>query len=154
MQPTLSIETTRRCILQRHMSTKSPQSTTTTTNNHAGTHRNAAPRPTQSRPTRVGATPAGEPAPVVRYRCRTPRRRRRTRTQRTRQESVPVRMAKNRSKVLHTMTSEMKEWLEQEAEASGRSVSWLIENAVSQWRNRIEYGRNKRRAAGRRPTGR
>lgn len=54
----------------------------------------------------------------------------------------------DRVKVLHTMTPELKQWLETEAEESGRSVSWLIENAVKQWQRRIEYGRAKSQRRG------
>ena len=48
-----------------------------------------------------------------------------------------------RSKCLHTIDTELKDWLESESEDSGRSVSWLIENAVLQWRRRIEYSRSR-----------
>jgi hypothetical protein len=33
------------------------------------------------------------------------------------------------------------DWLKREKRRSGRSMSWMIENAVSQWRDRIEKGR-------------
>jgi hypothetical protein len=47
----------------------------------------------------------------------------------------------DRVKVLHTMEKEMRSWLRAERRRSGRSVSWMIENAVKQWRERIERGR-------------
>lgn len=33
------------------------------------------------------------------------------------------------------------EWLKREKRRSGRSMSWMIENAVNQWRDRLEKGR-------------
>ncbi len=39
--------------------------------------------------------------------------------------------------VLHTMEVELKEWLEAEKKKTGRSVSFMIELALNQWRDRI-----------------
>ena len=33
------------------------------------------------------------------------------------------------------------DWLKREKRRSGRSMSWMIENAVNQWRDRLEKGR-------------
>ncbi len=46
-----------------------------------------------------------------------------------------------RVKVLHTMTKELKDWLHQERRKTGRSVSFMIELALKQWRDRIEKRR-------------
>jgi len=39
--------------------------------------------------------------------------------------------------VLHTMEVELKDWLEAEKKKTGRSVSFMIELALNQWRDRI-----------------
>ena len=46
-----------------------------------------------------------------------------------------------RVKVLHTMDRSLKDWVAAESKSSGRSESYLIENAVRQWKDRIEKGR-------------
>ena len=46
-----------------------------------------------------------------------------------------------RVKLFHTVPKELHEWLTLEKERSGRSMSWMVENAVKQWRDRLEKGR-------------
>lgn len=36
---------------------------------------------------------------------------------------------------------DLHEWLKREKRRSGRSMAWMIENAVNQWRDRLEKGR-------------
>lgn len=46
-----------------------------------------------------------------------------------------------RVRFLNTMDVSLKEWLEEEKKRSGRSISWIIEHAVRQYRDRLERGR-------------
>jgi hypothetical protein len=46
-----------------------------------------------------------------------------------------------RVKLLHTVSEDMKEWLDSEKKRTGRSVSFMVEVALKQWRDRIERGR-------------
>lgn len=46
-----------------------------------------------------------------------------------------------RVKLLHTVSEDMKDWLEAEKRKTGRSVSFMVEVALKQWRDRIERGR-------------
>jgi hypothetical protein len=48
---------------------------------------------------------------------------------------------KERVKVLHTMDLDLHKWLRSESRRSGRSVSFMIELAVTQWRDKLERGR-------------
>lgn len=48
-----------------------------------------------------------------------------------------------KTKVLHTMEVELKDWLENEKKRTGTTVSFIIEKAVRQYRDRLERGRNK-----------
>ena len=36
---------------------------------------------------------------------------------------------------------DLHEWLKREKRKSGRAISWMVNNAVSQWRDRLEKGR-------------
>lgn len=42
-----------------------------------------------------------------------------------------------RVNVLHSIDLELKEWLDSEKKKTGRSVSFMIELALNQWRDRI-----------------
>ena len=52
-----------------------------------------------------------------------------------------VQEAEKRVKLLHTVAEDMKDWLEAEKKKTGRSVSFMVELALKQWRDRIERGR-------------
>lgn len=52
-----------------------------------------------------------------------------------------VEQEEKRVKLLHTVSEDMKEWLESEKKRTGRSVSFMVEVALKQWRDRIERGR-------------
>ena len=46
-----------------------------------------------------------------------------------------------KTKVLHTMEVELKDWLESEKKRTGTTISFIIEKAVRQYRDRLERGR-------------
>jgi hypothetical protein len=46
-----------------------------------------------------------------------------------------------RVQVLVRLDRDTHDWLLREKQTSGRSLAWMIENAVTQWRQRIEKGR-------------
>lgn len=46
-----------------------------------------------------------------------------------------------RVQILVRLDRDTHDWLIKEKETSGRSLAWMIENAVTQWRQRIEKGR-------------
>jgi hypothetical protein len=52
-----------------------------------------------------------------------------------------VEESEKRAKLLHTVSEDMKHWLESEKKRTGRSVSFMVEVALKQWRDRIERGR-------------
>lgn len=52
-----------------------------------------------------------------------------------------VEQEEKRVKLLHTVSEDMKDWLEAEKKRTGRSVSFMVEVALKQWRDRIERGR-------------
>jgi hypothetical protein len=52
-----------------------------------------------------------------------------------------AKQAEKRVKLLHTVSDDMKHWLEGEKKRTGRSVSFMVELALKQWRDRIERGR-------------
>lgn len=52
-----------------------------------------------------------------------------------------VKESEKRVKLLHTVSEGMKDWLEAEKKRTGRSVSFMVELALRQWRDRIERGR-------------
>jgi hypothetical protein len=45
--------------------------------------------------------------------------------------------------VLVRLTPEMKTWLDAERLSSGRPVTWMINHAITLWRERLEKGRGK-----------
>lgn len=47
----------------------------------------------------------------------------------------------DRVQLLVRLEPELLKWLKLEKRRSGRSMSWMVANAVSQWRDRIEKGR-------------
>lgn len=47
----------------------------------------------------------------------------------------------DRVQLLVRLDPALLKWLRSEKRRSGRSMSWMVENAVSQWRDRIEKGR-------------
>jgi hypothetical protein len=49
--------------------------------------------------------------------------------------------SEKRVKLLHTVSEGMKDWLESEKKRTGRSVSFMVELSLKQWRDRIERGR-------------
>jgi len=49
--------------------------------------------------------------------------------------------SEKRVKLLHTVSEGMKDWLDSEKKRTGRSVSFMVELALKQWRERIERGR-------------
>jgi hypothetical protein len=51
--------------------------------------------------------------------------------------------SEKRVKLLHTVSEGMKDWLDTEKKRTGRSVSFMVELALKQWRERIERGRGK-----------
>ena len=54
-------------------------------------------------------------------------------------EEVPENVP--RVSVLHTMNVETKKWLDAEKRKTGRTISFMIEQAVRQWKERIEKRR-------------
>lgn len=54
-----------------------------------------------------------------------------------------VKESEKRVKLLHTVGEGMKDWLDSEKKRTGRSVSFMVELALKQWRERIERGRGK-----------
>jgi hypothetical protein len=54
-------------------------------------------------------------------------------------EDVPEK--RPRVSVLHTMNEETKRWLDAEKRKTGRTISFMIEEAVRQWKDRIEKRR-------------
>ena len=54
-----------------------------------------------------------------------------------------VKESEKRVKLLHTVSEGMKDWLDSEKKRTGRSVSFMVELALKQWRERIERGRGK-----------
>ncbi|NOU12023.1 MAG: ribbon-helix-helix protein, CopG family [Nitrospira sp.] len=52
-----------------------------------------------------------------------------------------VKQEEKRVKLLHTVSEDMKEWLEHEKKKTGRSVSFMVELALKQWRDKLERGR-------------
>jgi len=47
----------------------------------------------------------------------------------------------NRVQLLIRLDPVLLKWLRLEKRRSGRSMSWMVENAVQQWKDRIEKGR-------------
>ena len=47
----------------------------------------------------------------------------------------------DREKLLVRVAPDLMKWLRSEKRRSGRSMSWMVENAVQQWKDRIEKGR-------------
>lgn len=43
--------------------------------------------------------------------------------------------------ILIRLDKDLHDWLKREKRSSGRSLSWMAENAVKQWKDRIEKGR-------------
>lgn len=43
--------------------------------------------------------------------------------------------------ILLRIDTELRDWLRSESRNSGRSMRWIVENAVRQYRNRLEKGR-------------
>ena len=52
-----------------------------------------------------------------------------------------VEQEEKRVKLLHTVSEDMKLWLDEEKKRTGRSVSFMVEVALKQWRDKLERGR-------------
>lgn len=50
----------------------------------------------------------------------------------------------DKEQILWRCDPDMKAWLTEESERSGRSVTWLIQHAVGMWRRRLERQRHGR----------
>jgi hypothetical protein len=54
-------------------------------------------------------------------------------------------MSDDKSQILWRCDPEIKQWLQTESDASGRSVTWLIEHAVNLWKKRLMRDRDARK---------
>lgn len=43
--------------------------------------------------------------------------------------------------MLVRLDNDLRRWLRQEARESGRSMTWIVSNAIRQYRNKLERGR-------------
>lgn len=46
-----------------------------------------------------------------------------------------------RVQIMVRFEKDLHDWLKREKRRSGRSIAWIVENAVQQWKDRIEKGR-------------